>query len=261
MKTAKILKKSVLTPGNNWITLLNSANLIKKNAVTPVNFHLYHYASNNPVRYTDPDGRDHGMPPDKEREMKQRDVMVNGKTTARTGLPTEIGYVVQIYNTNDTYRTRPLLVQDPEGESADACIYFSCVNSFMLKGYKPISYCSFLSFYVNEQKEKSTKYVDVIKAVFGLNVTWNEIPSGLSEKELKTLIENKPTVLVFDQKEFWYSSSLKGVHGIAYYNEEMFEPYCGRKSTDFSKIRGQNPNNETKITDYEKGFYFEINEE
>ena len=56
MKTAKILKKSVLTPGNNWITLLNSANLIKKNAVNQVNFHLYHYAGNNPVRYMDPTG-------------------------------------------------------------------------------------------------------------------------------------------------------------------------------------------------------------
>lgn len=57
MKTAKILKKSVLTPGNNWITLLNSAKIIKKNAVTPVNLHCYHYAGNNPVKYTDPDGR------------------------------------------------------------------------------------------------------------------------------------------------------------------------------------------------------------
>ncbi len=102
MKTAEILKKSVLNPGKSWITLLNSANLIKKNAVTPVNFHLYHYAGNNPVRYTDPDGRDHGMPPAIEEDMnrrinmtpiekaKLRNVCANGNTTARTGLPPSI---------------------------------------------------------------------------------------------------------------------------------------------------------------------------
>ena len=98
MKTAEILKKSVLTPGNNWISLLNSANLSKKKAVTSVNFHLYHYAGNNPIKYTDPDGRDHGMPPAIEQQMKQRlnvtpieaaklrNVRVNGNTTASCGI-------------------------------------------------------------------------------------------------------------------------------------------------------------------------------
>ena len=32
----------------------------------------------------------------------------------------------------------------------------------------------------------------------------------------------------------------------------------GRESTDFTKVRGQKDGNETKLTDYIKGFYFEI---
>ena len=47
---------------------------------------LYHYAGNNPIKYVDPDGRRAGMPPDKEQEMKQRDVCVNGNTTASCGI-------------------------------------------------------------------------------------------------------------------------------------------------------------------------------
>ena len=48
------------------------------------------------MRYTDPDGRDHGMSPDKEREMKQRDVMVNGKTTAKCGLTGEAQRIMTV---------------------------------------------------------------------------------------------------------------------------------------------------------------------
>lgn len=55
VETAGKLKKSHLTRQKSWISLLNSAEICKKNAVTQVNFHLYHYAANNPVHYIDPD--------------------------------------------------------------------------------------------------------------------------------------------------------------------------------------------------------------
>ena len=69
MKTAGKLKKSLLTRRKRWISLLNSAEICKKHSVTQVNFHLYHYAGNNPIKYTDPDGRDTALAKDKKDAM------------------------------------------------------------------------------------------------------------------------------------------------------------------------------------------------
>ena len=38
----------------------------------PVNLALYHYSGNNPIKYTDPDGRDHGIPSDVQRILDKR---------------------------------------------------------------------------------------------------------------------------------------------------------------------------------------------
>ena len=60
VKTAGKIKKSHLSNKKSWISLLNSAQICKKHSVNQVNFHLHHYAANNPIKYTDPDGRDIG---------------------------------------------------------------------------------------------------------------------------------------------------------------------------------------------------------
>ncbi len=53
-------QKKYKFPQKNWISLLNSAGIRQKNSVNPTYNNLYHYAGNNPIKYTDPDGRDHG---------------------------------------------------------------------------------------------------------------------------------------------------------------------------------------------------------
>ena len=54
-----------------------------------VNFNLYHYAGNNPINYTDPDGRRSGIPAALESQIVQRNTMANGNTTASCGLTNE----------------------------------------------------------------------------------------------------------------------------------------------------------------------------
>lgn len=50
-------QKKYKFPQKNWISLLNSAGIKQKNSVNPTYNNLYHYAGNNPIKYTDPDGR------------------------------------------------------------------------------------------------------------------------------------------------------------------------------------------------------------
>ena len=51
------LNKNIKSQSKNWVTLINSVEMRQKRIVGPKNCNLYHYAVNNPIKYTDPDGR------------------------------------------------------------------------------------------------------------------------------------------------------------------------------------------------------------
>ena len=50
-------KKNKVISSKGWLVAAKIAESTRKTAVSPTCCHLYNYAGNNPVRYTDPDGR------------------------------------------------------------------------------------------------------------------------------------------------------------------------------------------------------------
>ena len=154
----------------------------------------------------------------------------------------EQGFLTQIVNGEKKFDT--------------ACIYFSVINSFLMAGNKRKYYIlPDLSTFVNKTRGN---YDALIKAVFGLDVICKRIPVGLNETDLKKFIGKNPAVLIFTQAYFWWNQNENENHGIAYFDGNMFEPYMGRESTKFEEVRGQKAGNETKLTDYIKGWCFEI---
>ena len=52
-----------------WTLASRYSEFRRNPALIPANAGLFHYAANNPVRYIDPDGRLHGLPPEIQKRL------------------------------------------------------------------------------------------------------------------------------------------------------------------------------------------------
>lgn len=218
------------------------------------------------MKYVDPDGRRMGMPMELIQEMSRRNVCVNGKTSAASGITSEaqhklsIRYSLSEYNIIQKVKANPaefpspgMLIQkiDNVAKYPTACIYFSTINTLMMAGYKVNGFFMDLPGCVDSIRGN---YTDIIKLIFGVDVIYNQIPSGLDESSLLEVIGDNPAVLIYDQDTFWKNGNIDKQHGLAYYKGTFYEPYLGNKSKIISNLGGKG--NECLITDYIGGFYF-----
>ena len=60
MKMTSAEKKNYQSSSRNWLSAVKFAETRRIRLAAPANCDLYHYAGNNPVKYTDPDGREAG---------------------------------------------------------------------------------------------------------------------------------------------------------------------------------------------------------
>ncbi|MEE3411480.1 MAG: RHS repeat-associated core domain-containing protein [Treponema sp.] len=214
-----------------------------------INGDLYAYAGNNPVRYIDPDGRELGMPVEAQKKLQMR--AINSHMSFN-----DFNNLQRCKSGPFDFPATSMLTQRVGGleKYPDACIYFSAVDAVMMAGYKTDGYFSDLAGLVDSTRGNFT---DIVKLVFGLDATYKPLPLGLDEASLKETIGDNPAVLVFEQKSFWGNQS-EGKHGIAYSNGVLFEPYLGKKSTNFNTVKGTNASANFSLSHYIKGFYFQI---
>jgi len=83
-------RKKYKPSSKKWILASRCAGLRRNSALVPANAGLFHYAGNCPVRYIDPDGRDHGIPSNIQRILDNRqklnELRVNAREIKSTGM-------------------------------------------------------------------------------------------------------------------------------------------------------------------------------
>jgi LysM repeat protein len=151
------------------------------------------------------------------------------------------------------YMERGDLAQNSNKEKYELdCFKFATAYSMLMSGKKP-NKLFWRKIIADLVHDRTWVVADILEGVFGIeNAQVHDIPTGLSENELKQLIGNNPAVLHYSQSDFWGPHRPNDEsHAVGYYKGKIGETYFG-KSGKFDKLKG---NNNTSIEDYSGGYY------